>query len=161
MKQRTHLVVGLAASLATGDMAAPAMLGAVIPDIDISWSYRRTRQGYRPRSGLPRWLGHRGITHFALLWIGLFIAAAHVPHEQAALCLTGFAVGGLSHLAADALTPAGIPLLSFQSHFSLHLCKTGSFVENLIAAGLLVWIAWTLTKTPALARQVALLERFL
>ena len=43
MKQRTHLVVGLAASLATGDMAAPAMLGAVIPDIDISWSYRRTR----------------------------------------------------------------------------------------------------------------------
>ena len=52
------------------------------------------------------------------------------------------AVGYLSHLAADLLTPAGLRLAWPLPHrTAIPLCRTGSLIEPLFVAGLLIWTA--------------------
>ena len=83
-------------------------------------------------------------------WVGgilVFAAVLLVPREGEYLLrpvCVGLAVGGLSHVVLDMLTPQGIPLLPFsrRNRFSLKLCKTGSFGEYAFLATMIVcmWI---------------------
>ena len=59
-----------------------------------------------------------------------------------AVCF-GAAVGGLSHVVLDMMTPQGIPLLPFtrKNRFSLHLCKTGSIGEYAFCAAMIAAMA--------------------
>lgn len=101
---------------------------------------------------------HRGVTHtvaFALL-VGAVLGAAGLVAGQAAgvavaawLGAFGFAVGTgsvLSHVAADALTPAGVrPFWPASSrHYSLSLVRAGNPLANyaLLGLGVLVTAAW-------------------
>lgn len=116
-----------------------AALGALLPDIDHpgSWAGRKLRFISIPLSMV---VGHRGVTHSALAVIGCLAVLIAMGLGWTAAPI---AVGYLSHLAADALTPSGVPLLwPNRQRFSLNLCKTGSVVEILLVAALVAAGGW-------------------
>jgi inner membrane protein len=100
-----------------GSVVAAAVLGALLPDLDAAESKIKHVQiaGIKPFAplsiALHRGLGHRGLLH-SLAGLG-FVAAVSIPPTQwwgwqpSVALLLGYA----SHLAADALTRSGIPLL--------------------------------------------------
>jgi inner membrane protein len=153
MMVRSHVVIGVAGWMAAApllgqphaDLAGVilAVIGALLPDIDHpqSWVGRRTRP---LSSALAATLGHRGITHSAFAVIGL--AALLLCGGYRRMTVAALAVGYLSHLAADMLTPRGLRLLwPSRRTWALPLCRTGSPAEGLIVAllsGLILW--WTL-----------------
>lgn len=144
MMAKSHAVIGLASWM----IAAPsfhllpwspvalamAAAGSLLPDIDhpASWVGRRTR----PLSTLISSLfGHRGITHSAMAVVALSALLAHHGYSRS---ITGaFAVGYLSHLAADMLTPRGLRLAwPLRRTWGVPVCRTGSPAEALIVASL-------------------------
>ncbi|MDA8049125.1 MAG: metal-dependent hydrolase [Rhodospirillales bacterium] len=142
----SHLAIGAAAwmlaapHLGLAPLDPPALTlacaGAILPDIDHprSWLGHRLRPLARP---IAATIGHRGLTHsiFALVAALLLLRWQGVSRAL----LAPLAVGYLSHLAADLITPAGLPLAwPFRRRFALPLCRTGSPAEFLIAAGFLV-----------------------
>lgn len=114
---------------------ALALTGSLLPDLDHpkSWMGRRLRLVSRPVAAL---LGHRGITHSALA-----VAACVWGLTQGGAprwVVAPLAVGALSHLAADLLTPAGLRLAwPMRRTWALPLCRSGSAMEPLVVAVLL------------------------
>jgi inner membrane protein len=150
MLARSHVVVGAAAWIGAAPILhlspfdlrylAMAMIGALLPDIDHphSWVGRRTR----PVSTLlAATLGHRGVTHSVLAVAGL-VAVLAASGERRGF-VAALAVGYLSHLAADLLTPRGLRLAwPLRRSWSVPVCRTGSPAEGLIvlaAAGAAAW----------------------
>lgn len=159
MMAASHVVVGASAwAVAAGLSDLPgadpqaltaAALGALLPDIDHpqSWAGRRLRIVSVPLSAL---VGHRGITHSLVAVIAALAALAVLGSTYAAAPV---AVGYLSHLAADALTPSGVPLLwPSRRRFTVNLCSTGSLTEVALVAAVAVLAGWTagvdLTRVP-------------
>lgn len=154
MMAGSHVVVGLLAwawvgpRLGLGAMQpfglTLAVAGALLPDIDHprSWVGRRMRIVSRPLSAI---VGHRGFTH-SLLAIGLgvwLLRAQGVARPIAA----PLAVGYLSHLGADLLTPAGLRLgWPLRQTYALPLCRTGSAREVLIVAALIGWAVFRMIR---------------
>ncbi len=120
-------------------------LGGIAPDKDILlWGTENRKKSL--------W-GHRGITHtlfflailLVLFYVSVNSALTMLPqnpllvtlHSSLFTLLGAFAVGYLSHLLMDLLTPMGVPLwFPFNSHFaSLKLVKTGSAGEYLLVLG--------------------------
>jgi inner membrane protein len=150
MMARSHVVVGLAAWIA----AAPALhvsaldpaylglavAGSLLPDIDHpkSWVGRRTR----PMStALAAMLGHRGVTHSAFAVVALTLLLLHAGYHRGGVL--ALAVGYLSHLAADMLTPRGLRLAwPLCRTWGFPLCRTGSPTEPIIVAALTFGIGW-------------------
>ncbi len=142
MMAGSHMVVGAALWAVTAragglEPAEPAALsialaGSLLPDIDHpqSWAGRKMRVVSVPLSML---VGHRGVTHSLLAVVAALAVLAGLGDAGPWAPL---AVGYLSHLLADALTPSGVPLLwPHRRRFSLNLCRTGSVVEiGLVAA---------------------------
>ena len=160
MMAGSHVALGAAAWL----VAAPrlglpalspacmalALAGSLLPDIDHpkSWLGQRLRPLSRVVAGL---FGHRGITHSALAVAVCFWALLHsgVPRWIAA----PLAIGVLSHLAADLLTPAGLRLAwPMRRTWSLPLCRAGSAMEPLVVA-LLLTVAGSGGQVPPVLRQ--------
>jgi inner membrane protein len=171
MRSAGHVVVGVLAAgaadallhfaprdpVVAGFALGAAGLGALLPDVDSDESAIRRHWGLaRSRSAGGRLLsagleaagvGHRGPTH-SLLAAGLAAAAglllyAFVPGYGAVG--PAFALGYLSHLAADMMTRDGVPLL-WPREGKFHLLparlrfRTGSGAEyavSLLATGLL------------------------
>jgi len=191
MMARSHLILGGVSwsgwCLMTGLELDPAGLGvaaasALLPDIDHPSSAlgRRVPWLSRPISAL---FGHRGITHSALALIGVVVALAWLWRQDPAagaidltalglptapdpavawVLVQAVAVGYLSHLAGDWLTPSGIPLLwPWSRTFSLNLFRTGGLAET--AAVILLALSATavyVQADPARADQVrAFIER--
>ncbi len=141
---KTHLVGALLASTVlsfgldpVGTMAfvATAAIGCKVPDLD-----RVINSGPSHRS-LPHSLGIAG---GAVVALALFAAA--LPDANTFLITSGFAVGYLSHLLLDALTPSKIPLLlPGGPRFGIGIIPTGSlregacfFLLTLLLVGVLV-----------------------
>jgi inner membrane protein len=135
--------LGLAPYLGHADVSplplGLAVVGSLLPDIDHpkSWAGKRMR----PLStAWARVLGHRGVTHsvFAVAVCCWLLLRHGLPAALAA----PLAVGYLSHLGADLLTPGGLRLAwPFRGTWSLPLCRTGSPFEPLVVAVVLAW-AW-------------------
>ena len=170
MMAGSHVALGGAAWLACAPhLGLPALspvllglaiTGALLPDIDHprSWVGRRVR----PLSDvLGALFGHRGVTHSLLALVGCAALLLHgaVPRAVAA----PLAVGYLSHLVADLLTPGGLRLLwPLRNNFALPLVRTGSPFEPLVVALVLAWVgsatfsrpdlraAWCATGLPGL-----------
>ncbi len=136
MMAGSHVVVGaaawaLTAKLTGGTPADPqalaaAALGSLLPDIDHpqSWAGRKLRPISVPISMV---FGHRGITHSLLAVLACVFGLAFLSSQWVAAPVI---IGYLSHLAADSLTPSGVPLLwPAKRRFTLNLCGTGSFIE--------------------------------
>ncbi|MDA0182898.1 metal-dependent hydrolase [Solirubrobacter phytolaccae] len=169
MRATTHQIAGVglavvaAAALeaSTADAAvlvAGAWLGSLLPDADRAGSrIYRTRRferrawplrilGWFARLPLRALilLGHRGLTH-SLLAVAAGAAAAFalasllVP-SVASAAAAGVGIGYLAHVAADACTPSGVPLLAPLSRHRHHLLPrsaripTGSLRELAVAA---------------------------
>lgn len=130
LAQRAGLVVPLGP-----EGAAAAALGALLPDIDhpSSWLGRRLWPISKPISMV---LGHRGLTHSLLAVTGgLAVLMLAEPGRGLVRLAEPLALGYLSHLAADALTPAGVPLLwPWKQRFGVGLCPTGGVMEWLVVA---------------------------
>ena len=121
-----------------------AALGAVMPDIDHpqSWVGRRARVVSRP---LARAVSHRGVTHSLLaVALGIVLLRAH-----RSLCAP-LAVGWLSHLAADLVTPRGLRLAwPLRRHWAIPLCRTGSPREIVLVTLVVACAAWHLIAWPS------------
>ena len=133
---------GLAAPLGPEGVAAAA-LGALLPDIDhpSSWIGRRLWPISKPLSMV---IGHRGLTHSLLaVMAGLAVLVLMEPGRGLARLAEPLALGYLSHLAADALTPSGVPLLwPLKQRFGIGLCSTGGIVEWMVVAALAATTIW-------------------
>lgn len=129
MMGRTHTLIGVSSlwllaaipNVITPDTLAPliicAALGALLPDLDANSSTIKYLSVARIQPFAPvayvlsRDLGHRGATH-SLLGLGVFTVLIlpllwFWPWTLWAALVLGYA----SHLAADACTKSGIPLL--------------------------------------------------
>lgn len=125
MTGRTHLTIGIAVGLALSQtmslplremalITAAAALGSLLPDIDHPQSML---SGWIPGSFLISvFTRHRGFTHSilfcmlvpAVLWVAISSGATIAIPYIYPLALV---LGMVSHLIADMLTPAGVPLL--------------------------------------------------
>lgn len=141
MMAGSHVIAGAAlwavTAKLTGGIAvdvpalAAAALGALLPDIDHpkSWAGRKLKIISVP---LAYVVGHRGVTHSLVAVLAGMAALVTLGLDWVAAPLV---IGYLSHLAADGLTPSGVPLLwPLKRRFSLNLCRTGSMGETVIVA---------------------------
>ena len=165
----SHVALGVAAWLVAAPhlglpVLSPACLGlalagSLLPDIDHpkSWLGHRLRPVSRTVSKV---FGHRGVTHSALT-VGACVWG--LLHDGAPRWVVApLAVGVLSHLAADLLTPAGLRLAwPMRRTWSLPICTTGSPMEPVVVAVLLTWAGWGGHVPPALrqAWDVSILGR--
>ena len=89
------------------------MLTCLLPDIDHPKSFLGQRLSWVSKP-VARAFGHRGFTHSLLAVFGaLALFYLKVPDSWIipADALQGLVLGYLSHILADMLTPAGVPLL--------------------------------------------------
>lgn len=135
MKWLTHQTgaVVLAAGLnfpLTGVIVAAA--GAVLPDVidqrvsKLGASRERRRKIFNKI--------HRGHSHWFGWWLTAFcLAACYIPPGLLRDAALGVALGALSHVLLDTLTPQGTPLFPFTHghRLSFKLCATGSAGEYL------------------------------
>jgi inner membrane protein len=113
----------------------PAMIGSVLPDMDIKWAGM-----YK---GNTLFTSHRGITHHVLVGaIGVFsIFLVPLFFHLPTLIMDfykGFVVGYISHLFADVLTKSGIPYWKHKDRIAVKLFRTKSFGEYAFVSALLV-----------------------
>lgn len=122
MKWTSHIAIGASiGAMFSAPLVPVAILGSTAPDW-LEWVYTAVTR---------RKIKHRGPTHYVSRWVvallcGLFVWDFH--H-----IVTGFALGGLSHLFCDSLTPSGVPLSGFSSNrFTLFggKIKTGEVSEH-------------------------------
>ncbi len=150
MMVKSHVVLGLAAWAAAAPLLhraaldptllALAVAGALLPDVDHpqSWVGRRTR----PLSTLiGAMFGHRGLTHSALAVLGGAVLLVQIGTRHGAVA--ALAVGYLSHLAADMLTPRGLRLAwPLRRSWGLKLCRSGSLMEPVVVLALVLGVGW-------------------
>ncbi len=126
---------------------AAALVGGLLPDIDTprSWIGSRLKIISIP---LGKIIGHRGFSHSALatglmIFLMAYGAGANVP------IVGGLAIGYLSHLLGDYLTPQGIPFFwPKKDHYSVALFSTGSVVERTVFATFVVLLLWAYNILP-------------
>jgi inner membrane protein len=157
MMKRSHALLGAAAGVAVAHATgAPPLAGGVVgalagllPDID----HPHATVGRL----LPRWWhrltpGHRGPTH-SLAWCLALAVAVHAANSAlngtAAGPLLALAVlaGSLSHVLADGLTVAGVPLWwPLRRRRAVFLgalaFRTRSWPEGLVVAGVVLAVGW-------------------
>jgi len=152
MMAKSHVIVGLATWIAAAPLLhlSPvdpvylglAVAGSLLPDVDHpqSWVGRRSRP---VSTAIAATLGHRGVTHSAVAVVGLVALLLHAGTRRGGV--SALAVGYLSHLAADMLTPRGLRLAwPLRKTWGLPLCRTGSPMEMIIVLVLVCGIAWSL-----------------
>lgn len=134
-------------------VVAGGWLGGLMPDIDHPNSTVSNMKIlgiplFRPIAWLINVLfGHRGATHtlwaLFLTWLPIVMLPAFLPPEWglASAVVTlfgiGYAVGYLSHLLLDSLTPSGTPMLWPLPPVHLARIRTGHY-EGLVQAGLVL-----------------------
>jgi inner membrane protein len=116
---------------AVGTMAAA--IGGLLPDID----HPKSALGRRiPFISIPLsyLVGHRGVTHSLMAVVVMLILlpiAAFTMDTRIALLVAPVCLGYLSHIAGDAMTPSGVPLLwPNRKRYTLNLFKTTSLLES-------------------------------
>jgi len=128
----THFVAGSLIGYAVGGVPGAFIGGfsALLPDIDCPDS--TVGKLVKPLSWLVTTiLGHRTVFHS--FWIPLALYFLPAPYNLP------IALGYLSHLLLDMLTPEGIiPLWPLPFRFSLPLVQTGSLAETFVFLGILI-----------------------
>jgi inner membrane protein len=114
-----------------GTMAAA--MGGLLPDID----HPQSALGRRlPLISIPlsHLVGHRGVTHSLIAILAmliLLVVTAFTMDTRIAFLVPPVCIGYLSHIAGDALTPSGVPLLwPKRKRYTLNLFKTTSILES-------------------------------
>ncbi|WP_312830884.1 metal-dependent hydrolase [Pantoea eucrina] len=130
------------------------LLTCLLPDID----HPRSTLGQRFRwlsQPIARAFGHRGFTHSLLaVAISLWLFKVNVPADWflPADVLQGLTLGYLSHIVADMLTPAGVPLLwpcRWRFRLPILRSQSGNQLERILCLGLVVAALWFPAGMPA------------
>jgi len=129
MKWFSHMAIAASTTAVVAPALVPvAILGSTAPDW-LEWVLK----------AMGRRVKHRTITHIVVYWIagmlfGLFLWDWHGV-------IAGFAYGGLTHVLADSLTIAGVPLLpTSERRFNLFggRLRTGGSGEFFVAGGITI-----------------------
>ncbi|SLM63350.1 MULTISPECIES: metal-dependent hydrolase [Dickeya] len=140
----------LSPALATGDwwhIIPAALLTALLPDIDHPSSVLGQRLKWISVP-VSRLCGHRGFTHSLLaILAGVYVIRTRLPADWPlpADVYHAMIVGYLSHIAADMLTTAGVPLLwPCRWRFRLPLLNSnkGNQFERVLCLGLIIFMLW-------------------
>ncbi|QKJ86995.1 metal-dependent hydrolase [Paramixta manurensis] len=140
----------LTPALAQGDwwhILPAVLLTCLLPDIDHPKSVLGQRLKWISQP-IARLFGHRGFTHSLLAVLGaLALFHLHMPRDGwlPADAFQGMVLGYLSHIAADMLTPAGVPLLwPCRWRFRLPLLNSqkGNQLERALCLGLVGYALW-------------------
>ncbi|WP_051534113.1 metal-dependent hydrolase [Desulfitibacter alkalitolerans] len=119
MDMITHSLAGLALGTLSGEPISltnpiylSAMLGAVAPDIDVLWGYRK----FKRRRDLPKWLQHRAITHSLVgmpILAGSIALGLHLIFPQTSFWLLFLfsLIGAFSHSLLDLMNCYGVNIL--------------------------------------------------
>jgi inner membrane protein len=97
---------------------------------------------------IARAFGHRGFTHSLLaIAAGLWLFQINLPQSSPIPpdVLQGLTLGYLSHIVADMLTPAGVPLLwPCRWRFRLPILRSqkGNQLERALCLGLVGYALW-------------------
>ena len=97
---------------------------------------------------VARAFGHRGFTHSLLaVFLALTLFALKVPDSWILPtdALQGMVVGYLSHIVADMLTPAGVPLLwpcRWRFRLPILASQKGNQMERVLCMALLTYAVW-------------------
>lgn len=128
----THFLAGSLTGYMIGGVPCAFVGGfsALLPDIDCPDS--TVGKLVKPLSWvITKILGHRTVFHS--FWIPLALYFLPAPYNLP------IALGYLSHLLLDMLTPEGIiPLWPIPFRFSLPLVHTGSIAESLVSLAIIV-----------------------
>ena len=103
-----------------------ALLTCLLPDIDHPKSVLGQRLKWLSQP-IARAFGHRGFTHSLLaVAVSLWLFQINVPADWflPADVLQGMTLGYLSHIVADMLTPAGVPLCGRRWRFRLPILNS-------------------------------------
>lgn len=158
MKWITHQAVAVGVAFSLG-LSAPgvgaAWAGAVLPDVLDQKRAALSRNRQRAFNRI-----HRGTTHWFGWWLAVWaLGLAGAVPDLPAPWVAGLGLGGLSHVALDACTTAGVPLVPWtrRGKWSLGLCRTGGMGEYLFLA-LTAALFWVLERREllALAREYGL-----
>lgn len=149
MKWITHQTGAILGACALGlsmPAIAAAFCGAIWPDMMDQRLSKMAGKSRKARQTAFNRL-HRGASHWAGWYAALLLAicAYSLPPLARDLAL-GFALGALSHVALDMLTPQGIPLLPFsrKGKLAAPLCVTGHWSEYLFLAVMAAGGVWYL-----------------
>jgi len=163
MMKRSHALIGGAAGVAVAHATGASMLAAgivaafaaLLPDLDHPHSVVGRL--------LPRWWhrltpGHRGPTHSLVWCAGLAVVAdlanSAVTGEPAGLRRAlALLAGALSHVLADGLTVAGVPLWwPFRRRRWVFLgalaFRTRSWPEALVVLAVVAGVGWWISGAP-------------
>lgn len=144
MRFYTHLVAGLiAAILFVEFVSVPnqiiaalfVLLGSILSDVD----EKHSRLG-KLFPMIPKLFVHRGFFHSIALGTAMVIALSFVAPLYAA----GFAIGFLTHVLLDALTPQGVRPFWPSDVRLKGFVKTGSVLEALLFIILVIVVFWLL-----------------
>ncbi|WP_158782904.1 metal-dependent hydrolase [Pantoea sp. BAV 3049] len=140
----------LTPELASGDwwhIVPAALLTCLLPDIDHPKSTLGQRLKWLSQP-IARAFGHRGFTHSLLAVIGgVVLFQLKIPSEWVipADAFQGLVLGYLSHIAADMLTPAGVPLLwpcRWRFRLPLLHSQKGNQLERVLCLALVGYAMW-------------------
>lgn len=124
-----------------------AVLTCLLPDIDHPKSFLGQRLSWLSKP-IARAFGHRGFTHSLLaVFVTLALFYLKVPQSWIipADVLQGMVIGYLSHILADMLTPAGVPLLwPCRWRFCLPIIRPqkGNQLERVLCIALFSFALW-------------------
>lgn len=136
--------------LAQGDwwhIVPSAILTCLLPDIDHPKSFLGQRLSWISKP-IARAFGHRGFTHSLLVVFGaVAIFSLKVPESWIvpADAVQGLVLGYLSHILADMLTPAGVPLLwpcRWRFRLPLLAPRKGNQLERALCMALFIYAVW-------------------
>ena len=136
--------------LAQGDwwhIVPSAVLTCLLPDIDHPKSFLGQRLKWVSKP-IARAFGHRGFTHSLLAVFGLLtLFYLKVPESWIvpADAIQGMVLGYLSHILADMLTPAGVPLLwpcRWRFRFPILAPQKGNQLERVLCMALFAYAVW-------------------
>lgn len=128
-------------------LAPAALLTCLLPDIDHPKSLLGQRLKWISQP-IARAFGHRGFTHSLLaVAVSLWLFQINVPADWLlpADVLQGMTLGYLSHIVADMLTPAGVPLLwpiRMRFRFPLLNSQKGNQLERVLCLALVGYALW-------------------
>ena len=141
MTTGTHILAGVLAALYLNLPVIPAVVGAVMPDIDIKRGFPKKRNLFN---------AHRGITHHIIIPIMLIALSFYLKEMGFSLIyknLLSFSIGYTTHLLLDILTPLGIPYThKFYPRISLKVFRSGKTSEIVVFLTLLLTLATVLNK---------------
>lgn len=124
-----------------------ALLTCLLPDIDHPKSLLGQRLKWISQP-IARAFGHRGFTHSLLaVAVSLWLFQINVPPDWLlpADVLQGMTLGYLSHIVADMLTPAGVPLLwpiRMRFRFPVLNSQKGNQLERVLCLALVGYALW-------------------